>query len=196
MTIESKTSRAERWCAKGALLALCLCLVLPVRGIAADDRVERGVHPLATHGLPPTPEQIRLRWQHVIDHILPLATQRIAADGSFYPFAALLDTEGEISILRLSNPPIEWPKPREALLALVGEARKQAADGRIAATLYVADAMVERRDTRVGQTGVRLKLDDAFGESMEAFVPYIRGEDGSLRLLSPEYRPSRNATYP
>lgn len=196
MAIESKTSLTGRWRARRVLAGLCLCFALPPTLPAADVSTERGVHPLATHGLPPTPEQVRVRWQHVIDHILPLATQRIAAEGSFYPFAALLDSEGDITILTLSNPAIEWPKPREALLALVGEAKKQAAEGRIAATLYVADAMVERRDTRVGQTGVRLKLDDAFGESMEAFVPYVRGEDGTLRLMSPEYRPSRNATYP
>lgn len=160
-----------------------------------QDVMESTLSPLSASGKPESKKQVQKRWQALLDDTLPLATAQVARIGSFVPFAALLATDGQIRIVSVD--PLAQPvAPAAALATLRREVTQLARNYRPVAVIYFADAVVVRNDTGLRQTGVRLKLDHSSGTSMEGFIPYLRNDQGAVKLLTPEYRPSKNVTYP
>lgn len=161
---------------------------------AMDGAMESTVAPMAASGKRATRKQVQKQWQHLLDQTLPLATSQIARTASFYPFAAVQYGDGQIRIVSAQDNQ-STVAPAAALQFLRKEIATLARNGRLQAVVYYADAVVDRKDTGLRQTGIRLKLDHATGESMEGFLPYLRENDGSLKLLTPEYRPAKNVTF-
>lgn len=182
-----------------------LCVALILTGypgsvaVAADkpseSTMESTVAPMPASGKKVTRKEIRKQWQTLIDQVLPLATVQLSKTATFYPFAAVQYNDTQIRIVSAQAGQSTVP-PAEALMSLRKELSALARSGRVTAVVYLADAAVTRKDTGLRQTGIRIKLDHASGQAMEGFLPYVRQDDGSLNLLTPEYRPSRNVTFP
>lgn len=182
-----------------------LCMVLLVAGypassLAAADKtaesaMESTVAPMPASGKKLSRKEIRKHWQALIDQVLPLATVQISKTATFFPFAAVQDHDGRIRIVS-AEAGAPGASPAAALGALRKELSALARSGRVNAVVYLADAAVTRKDTGLRQTGIRIKLDHVSGQAMEGFLPYVRQDDGSLNLLTPEYRPSPNVTFP
>lgn len=188
----------------GALLLMAAVLPLQVKAesytatqsnAATESAMESTVAPLGVSGKPATRKDIQKQWQQLLDQTLSLVTSQLAHSTSFYPFAAVQYIDGQIRIVSAQNSQ-GTQSPRNALLQLRKELTTLARNGRLAAVIYYADAIVTRKDTGLRQMGIRLKLDHHSGDSMEGFLPYLREENGALKLLTPEYRPAKNVTFP
>lgn len=161
---------------------------------AVENAMESTVAPMAASGKPSTRKEIQKHWQKLLNETLPLVTAQLGRTGSFFPFAAVQYGDGQIKVVTTQQTPPTL-SPESGLAALRKELATLARNGRLLAVVYYADAAVTRKDTGLRQTGIRLKLDHASGEAMEGFLPYRREENGALNLLTPEYRPSTNATF-
>lgn len=162
---------------------------------SSENVMESTVAPMPASGKKVTRKEVQKQWQFLINQVIPLATMQLSRTSSFYPFAAVQYTDGQIKIVSAQEAQATVA-PTDALSALRKELSGLARSGRVLAVVYLADAAVTRKDTGLRQTGIRIKLDHASGQAMEGFLPYVRQDDGSLNLLTPEYRPSRNVTFP
>lgn len=161
---------------------------------ATESVMESTVVPMKASGKRATRKDIQKQWQALVNQTLPLATAQLSKANSFYPFAAVQMTDGQVKIISAQDNQATL-SPASALVLLRKEIASLAATGRLQAVVYFADAVVTRKDTGLRQTGIRLKLDHASGDAMEGFVPYQKDAKGNLTMLTPEYRPSTNATF-
>jgi hypothetical protein len=185
----------NRFIGAGLLLVSCVAASLAAAENAAESVMESTLAPMPASGKKVTRKEVQKHWQSLINQVVPLATMQISRTSTFYPFAAVQNAEGQIRIVSAQEARADV-SPADALAALRGQLATLARNERLWAVVYLADAAVTRKDTGLRQTGIRIKLDHASGEAMEGFLPYVRQDDGSLKLLTPEYRPSRNVTFP
>src|SRR5215213_7749263 len=66
--------------------------------------------------------------QEILNFLLPFAEQRLNEHGEFYPYAAAVDSEGELSAVGAQVDESESPDVGEVLLALHEGLRAQPAD--------------------------------------------------------------------
>ncbi|CBL44485.1 hypothetical protein HDN1F_09020 [gamma proteobacterium HdN1] len=181
----------------GGLLSVVVGIAAPQ--IAASEEVtpepsmEAMVAPLAASGKRATPVEVQHQWQNLLGQVLPLASAQIEKTGSFYPFAAVQYQEGQIKVVS-ARENRETLSPRTALSLLRKEISALATSGRLQSVVYLVDASVRRSDSGLPQSGIRIQLDHASGESMQGILPYRKGSSGIL-FLTPEYRPSKNVTF-
>jgi hypothetical protein len=102
---------------------------------------------------------------------LPLAAQRLTADGGFYPVAATLSRDGELVFLTGPESLGDSPTTEEVLESLYAEAPAYAASQR--AFAFVADVSVPG-----GRPGVRLEIEHKDGVALVLLVPYTRAAAG------------------
>jgi hypothetical protein len=112
----------------------------------------------------------------LLNYLLPLAEEMLSKQGEFYPYAAMMDTGGEVQ--SVSAAPDEQPDVGELLLALHTELRSQAAEGAIRASGIASDVTLTDPDSGEVTDAVQLELDHAEAEPVDVYVPYESGAGG------------------
>jgi hypothetical protein len=74
----------------------------------------------------------------LLNHLLQHALERVEAEGDFHPFAATIDTDGELRMVGM-EPEDEEPSPQEIVEQLVASLAAAAARGEIRASAICAN---------------------------------------------------------
>jgi hypothetical protein len=133
------------------------------------------IHPCAGH-LGPMPEPTD-EIQELLNFLLPYAEQMLNEHGEFYPYAAALDSEGELNAVG-ADVEDESPDVGEVLLALHEGLRERAAEGEIRASGIAADVTLTDPDSGETTDAVQVELDHANGDPVDIFVPYESQPEG------------------
>ena len=116
--------------------------------------------------------------QEILNFLLPYAEQMLNEHGEFYPYAAALDTEGELNAVDAEVDDDASPDVGEVLLALHEGLRERAAEGAIRATGIAADVTLTDPDSGETTDAVQVELDHADADAVDIFVPYETEDEG------------------
>jgi len=115
--------------------------------------------------------------QELLNFLLPYAEQMLNQHGEFYPYAAALDSDGELNAVG-TDLDDETPDVGELLLALHQGLREQAAEGAIRASGIAADVTLTDPDSGETTDAVQVELDHADADAVDIFVPYETEAEG------------------
>jgi hypothetical protein len=115
--------------------------------------------------------------QELLNFLLPHAEQMLNEHGEFYPYAAALDSDGELSAVGADFDD-DSPDVGEVLLALHEGLRERAAAGTIRASGIAADVTLTDPDSGETTDAVQVELDHAEGDALDIFVPYETQPEG------------------
>jgi hypothetical protein len=179
------------------VLLLAALLVAPLQTLRAasdDEQVESSVAPVPASRPPVSDKKARRELQDLLDKGVGALAPELVAQGTFYPFAAVLGHDDEV---RLVGVPAAERKadPEAALNALVARIQVLATERRIRGAAFFVDVMAQRHDTGFPQAGIRVELNHRHPDALSVFIPYSITNDKKLRLLTPQYRPGKNLTF-
>jgi hypothetical protein len=109
--------------------------------------------------------------QELLNFLLPYAERMLNEHGEFYPYAAALDTDGELNAVG-ADVDDERSEVVDVLVALHQGLRERAAEGAIRATGIAADVTLTDPDA------VQVELDHAEADAVDIFVPYETEPEG------------------
>jgi hypothetical protein len=115
--------------------------------------------------------------QELLNFLLPYAERMLSEHGEFYPYAAALDSDGELNAVG-TDVDDDSPDVGDVLLALHEGLRERAADGAIRATGIAADVTLTDPDSGETTDAVQVELDHADADAVDIFVPYETEPDG------------------
>jgi hypothetical protein len=115
--------------------------------------------------------------QELLNFLLPHAERMLSEHGEFYPYAAALDADGELSAVA-ADIETDDPDVGDVLVALHRGLRHQAAEGSIRASGIAADVTLTDPDSGETTDAVQLELDHADGDPVDIYVPYESEADG------------------
>jgi hypothetical protein len=113
--------------------------------------------------------------EEVLNALIPFAQSQLEAKGSFPPFAGGLDVEGEVEFLLPGG--AEEADSGDILGILRQGLQSGALEGTYRATGVCLDVTARRDETSEPIDAILVQLESE-GESLAAYVPYLRGEDG------------------
>ena len=100
--------------------------------------------------------------------VLPFAEQRVQAHGEFFPFGAIVTTDGEVAMIAAADETgSDKPISQGVLDSLYARVIRASATARAAA--FVADVNLD------GGDAIRAQLEHAEGPSLTILMPYTRG---------------------
>jgi hypothetical protein len=114
--------------------------------------------------------------QLLLNYLLPFAEQMLSKHGEFYPYAATMDTGGDVQAVSAAGD--EPPDVGELLATLHAELRERAAEGAIRASGIAADVTLTDPDSGDVTDAVQLELDHAETDAVDVYVPYETGTEG------------------
>lgn len=114
--------------------------------------------------------------EQLLRYLLPVAEEQLNREGEFVPYAATMDTAGEVNAVQAADG--DEPDVSELLLALHTELRQQAAEGAIRASGIAADVTLTDPDSGEVTDAVQLELDHAEADAIDVYVPYTSGAEG------------------
>lgn len=164
----------------------------------AQPQVTEATEGSATPGgvsQPPVSSRVaRRELQSLMDEGLKMLAQELVAEGTFYPFVAMLGHDNEV---RLIGTPasLRVDDPEQAVQALVEKTRLLAQERRIRAAAFFMDYVATRQDTSVSQPGIRVELNHLHPDALSVFIPYSITDDKKLRLLTPQYNKGKNVVF-
>jgi hypothetical protein len=109
--------------------------------------------------------------QELLNFLLPQAERMLNEHGEFYPYAAALDADGEMSAVP-ADIETDDPDVGDVLVALHNGLREQAAEGSIRASAIAADVTLTDPDSGETTDAVQVELDHADGDPVDIYVPY------------------------
>ncbi len=115
--------------------------------------------------------------QELLNFLLPYAEQMLNEHGEFYPYAAALDSDGELNAVG-ADLDDDSPDVGEVLLALHEGLRERAAEGAIRASGIAADVTLTDPDSGETTDAVQVELDHAEADAVDIFVPYETEGEG------------------
>jgi hypothetical protein len=116
--------------------------------------------------------------QELLNFLLPHAEQMLNEHGEFYPYAAALDSDGQLNAVDAEVDDDDSPDVGDVLFALHEGLREQAAEGAIRATGIAADVTLTDPDSGETTDAVQVELDHANADAVDVFVPYETEVDG------------------
>jgi hypothetical protein len=126
----------------------------------------------------PTP---RDEMDTLLDALLPFAQQMIEKHGEFYPYAAALDTSGEIQMVA-GYAGEEHPDSSDLIELLYEGLTQQSSAGEIRAAGVCADVRVTPPNSRDMTDAIRVSIEHASSDPIDVFMPYVR-----RKRRSPQY---------
>jgi hypothetical protein len=113
--------------------------------------------------------------------LLPFAKTMLREYGEFYPFGAIMCSNGEIRQVGAKIEDNDHP-PSEDLIDLLSESfEKQAANGELRAAGICYDALTVPPGEDRKRDAICCGLEHYSGENVDVFVPYIRAADGNVK---------------
>lgn len=181
-------------CLKYALPAMMLLTSASAVAKEKSEQVEPSVAPAADMQGASTSRLAKADLQQLADKGIEALAPELVANGTFYPFAAILGHDKEVRLVGVSVTERN-AAPEKVLAALVDRVRQLAVERRIRAAAYFMDFMAQRNDTGVLQPGIRIELHHRQADAMSAFIPYSVTSEKKLRLLTPQYKAGNNLTF-
>ena len=114
--------------------------------------------------------------EQLLNFLLPFAEQMLSKEGEFYPCAAIVDADGEVTAVATYEGD-EHPDVGELLVTLHAQLREQAADGAIRASGIAADVTLTDPDSGETTDAVQVELDHADADAVDIYVPYESAGD-------------------
>jgi len=115
--------------------------------------------------------------QELLNYLLPFAERMLEEHGEFYPYAAAMAADGEVSAVAAGTED-EHPDVGDVLVELHALLREQAAEGSIRASGIAADVTLTDPDSGDTTDAVQVELDHAQGDALDVYVPYERAGEG------------------
>ena len=115
--------------------------------------------------------------QEVLNFLLPFAERMLTEHGEFYPYAATMSVDGEVTAVPAEGGD-EDPDVSDLLVELHAHLREQAAEGSIRASGIAADVTLTDPDSGETTDAVQVELDHADGHAVDVYVPYESGGGG------------------
>ena len=114
--------------------------------------------------------------EQLLNFLLPFAEEMLSKDGEFYPCAAMVAADGEITAVAVDVD--DEPDTGDVLVSLHARLREQAADGSIRASGIAADVTLTDPDSGETTDAVQVELDHADADAVDIYVPYESAGDG------------------
>jgi hypothetical protein len=115
--------------------------------------------------------------QEVLNFLLPFAQRMLTEHGEFYPYAATMSADGEVTAVPAEGGDGD-PDVGDLLVELHAHLRDQAAEGSIRASGIAADVTLTDPDSGETTDAVQVELDHADGDAVDVYVPYESGGEG------------------
>jgi hypothetical protein len=115
--------------------------------------------------------------QDVLNFLLPFAERMLTEHGEFYPYAATMSVDGEVTAVSTERGD-EDPDVSDLLVELHAHLREQAAEGSIRASGIAADVTLTDPDSGETTDAVQVELDHAEGDAVDVYVPYESAGEG------------------
>jgi hypothetical protein len=115
--------------------------------------------------------------QEMLNFLLPYAERMLEEHGEFYPYAATMATDGEVTAVA-SDTGDEDPDVSDLLVELHARLRRKAAEGSIRASGIAADVTLTDPDSGETTDAVQVELDHADAGAVDVYVPYESGREG------------------
>jgi hypothetical protein len=113
--------------------------------------------------------------------LLPFAQTMLRKHGEFYPFGALMNSNGEIQHVGAKMEDDDHP-PSQSLVDLLTNAFKQQAKrGELRAAGICYDALTIPPGENRKRDAVCCCLEHSSGETVNVFVPYVKKADGDIQ---------------
>jgi hypothetical protein len=116
--------------------------------------------------------------QELLNFLLPYAERMLNQHGEFYPYAAALDSDGELNAVATDVDDDDSVDVTEVLVALHKGLRERAAEGAIRASGIAADVTLTDPDSGETTDAVQVELDHADADAVDIFVPYETEDEG------------------
>lgn len=113
----------------------------------------------------------------LLNFLLPFAEEQLTKNGEFYPYAAVLEADGDLAAVS-TDAGEDDPDVGELLISLRAHLTEQAADGSIRASGIAADVTLTDPDSGETTDAVQVELDHAEGDAVDIYVPYESAGDG------------------
>ena len=128
-----------------------------------------------------TPEdELRQDGEELLNFLVPIAFQRLAADGEIVPFGAIVLTEGGVEPVEAEAGTTATKEPDEIFVAILESIRADAESGKFRAAGLCADVHLVNEEDETRTDAVRVYMERRDGEAMDVFLPYEAGPDGEF----------------
>jgi hypothetical protein len=115
--------------------------------------------------------------QELLNFLLPHAEAELNRAGEFYPYAAAMAADGELTPVP-AGAGDEPPDVGAVLFELHASLRAQAAEGSIRASGIAADVTLTDPDSGETTDAVQVELDHAEADAVDIYVPYETAGEG------------------
>jgi hypothetical protein len=109
--------------------------------------------------------------QELLNFLLPFAEEMLSKNGEFYPYAASVAADGEVTAVATELGD-DAPDVTDLLVTLHARLREEAADGSIRASGIAADVTLTDPDSGETTDAVQVELDHAEADPLDIYVPY------------------------
>lgn len=113
----------------------------------------------------------------LLNELVPLVHEQLAAEGGVYPFGAAITAEGDKEIIRVvddEEDPAELENPVEEL---IGALEERIAQGGVRLVAIVTDVTVDFEEGRGDEDAIHFAFEHKDGDAIEVFMPYTRTGD-------------------
>ena len=143
-------------------------------------QVMNGLEPRTktTMSAQPTREA-REDYNALLEFLMPFAEQMLKKNGEFFPFGAVVSTEGEV-IARATYDGNESPASEDVIALLLKGFQGEAREGKIRATGICYDGRIVQDGKKVD--AVIINLEHASGGATKTCVPYTKSMFGKYRF--------------
>jgi len=129
----------------------------------------------------------------LLNDLLPFAKRMLAEEGEFYPFAASMSIDGEITS-RGASTGSEHPKSQELIDILTAALQRLASEGSIRAAGICFDVRIIPPGQVDKTDAVQLGLEREGGDAADVFVPYAKLANGEF-AYGQMFASRRNPTF-
>jgi hypothetical protein len=116
----------------------------------------------------------------LLDPLLDFAKDMLRKSGEFFPFGAVMTTDGDVRLVGADSGS-EQPPSQELIDLLVQGMRSQAASGDIKAAGICFDGLVRGQDG-TATDAVVVSLEHRAGDSVKTYLPYSKGRFTGLNF--------------
>lgn len=109
----------------------------------------------------------------LVDVLLRFAQEMLDKHGEFYPYAAALDSSGELQMVA-ADPGEEQPDSSELIELLYEGLMRQASAGEIRGAGVCADVRVSPPDSPDMSDAIKVAIEHASSDPVEVFLPYVK----------------------
>ena len=131
----------------------------------------------------------------LFDDLIKLAQRLLQSQGGFLPFAAVVETDGQVRYVAATNGE-EYPGAKPLLEILTTELRSMAASGAIRASGICFDVLVAPNPDVTKKDAIQGRMEHSNGEAVDVFMPYVKDLAGSFRYEEVYATKLEGSTFP